>query len=153
MTSQLDSLTGVESVQAALIQSLQQASREVSIRSQTLAYLNSQELAAALLEFARPTGTKIRLLLDGTVSRIDHQLLLAARRLPSRIELRRCSPEYSKTDQEYWLFDCRSMIRWRADSLQGHWYRAPAEVKATWDEFLLAWDKSETDLEYRQMRL
>lgn len=148
-------LTDLTAILQVLQVELHQARREVRIRSQHLSpSLHRQALYDALLEFARHEGRQVRLLLDGPLSQTDHYLLLAAQRLPSRIELRRSPIERAYPAQEYWLFDRRAAVIGTADWPQQAKYQPQAaEVAVVWTEFQEVWDRAQADPEHRQMRI
>lgn len=152
-------LTNKAEIQAALLRIIASAQQEIRLRSHLLwpALYHNASLSEALSAFCRANpNRKLRILLDAPLEQAlgDAYLLVLARSLPSRIEVRKCYPELRELGQEYWLVDQRVLLKLDAEQQTGHLQQQAAmAAKPLWQSFQRAWDMSEADIENRQMRI
>lgn len=101
--------------------------------------------------------SRIRILLldNQRLVKHHHRLLELARRLTSRVEIRRPIAEYAERSEEYLVVDGRGYIyREHAGEYAG-WadYHDPLTARRLTEEFQEAWDHSQPDPELRRLHL
>jgi hypothetical protein len=134
----------------------EQATRQMDIFTYNLdsRVYDKKPFLRAVKKFALSTGNaRIRILLQNNnrVQKEGHRLLDLARRLPSRIEIRRHNPEYIDHGENFMVVDATGYVRRR----QHDQYEGEADFndrhKATSyrDLFSAIWECSEPDSELR----
>ncbi len=101
--------------------------------------------------------SQVRILLvdNHRLVKYNHRLLELARRLTSRVELRRPIAQYAEHGDEYLLVDHRGYLyRDHADEYEGSTdFYAPLETRRLGERFREAWQHSQPDPELRRLYL
>lgn len=137
-----------------------QARRELCLLSRDLdrALYDQAPFLDALRELAlRGAQSRIRILLQDPagVARQGHRILELARRLTSRIELRRPAEEWLNHPENFLLADSGGYVHWelwnRYEASAD--YQAPLQVRRLRAQFDAIWDTGEPDPELRRLHL
>ena len=151
-------LHDVESFRKLSRQLAEQATRQLDILTYDLdsRVYDKKPFLKAVKALALSTGNaRIRILLQNNerVQKEGHRLVELARKLPSRIEIRRHNPEYTEHGENFMVVDATGYVRRR----QHHQYEGEADfndrLKATSyrDLFSAIWECSEPDSELRMI--
>jgi hypothetical protein len=153
-------LQGLAAVRDLSAQLAGQAERSLLIFSRTLdqRVYDQQPFLHALHRLAlHGPRSQVRILLvdNHRLVKYNHRLLELARRLTSRIELRRPIAQYAEHGDEYLLADHRGYLyREHADEYEGSAeFYAPLEARRLEERFQAAWEHSQPDPELRRLYL
>jgi hypothetical protein len=153
-------LRGLASVRDASARMAGQAERSLLLFSRALdpRIYDQQPFLEALRRLAMHSHrSQVRILLvdNQRLVKYNHRLLELARRLTSRIELRRPIAQYAERGDEYLLADHRGYLyREHADEYEGLAdFYAPLETRRLQERFQGAWEHSRTDPELRRLYL
>ncbi len=153
-------LRGLAAVRDTSAQLVGQAERNLLLFSGTLdpRIYDQQPFLDALHRLAlHSQRSQVRILLvdNHRLVKYNHRLLELARRLTSRIELRRPIAEYAEHGDEYLLADQRGYLyREHAGEYEGIAdFHAPLEVRRLEEQFQEAWEHSQPDSDLQRLYL
>ncbi len=151
---------GVGDCAAGILEALRHPRRNLYIYSQTLdhALFDNPDVVDALSSFARSgPPVVLRLLITDTspITSRGHRLLELARRLDSKIEIRRVPDELAEPEASFLTWDAEGywlMPDYRAYSAQAN-HRDPVQANRLAERFNYFWERSSSDPELRLLRL
>ena len=153
-------LHGLVAVRDASAELVGQAERSLLLFSRALdpRIYDQQPFLDALHRLAlHSQRSQVRILLvdNHRLVKYHHRLLELARRLTSRIELRRPITQYAEHGDEYLLTDHRGYLyREHADEYEGSVdFYAPLETRRLEERFQEAWEHSQPDPDLRRLYL
>lgn len=156
----LQRFTSPEEARAHALALFQDANRDICLYSPDLErwlYSNSDvQQACSRFLLAHPRN-RLRILVrdTGRAVREGHQLLALARRLTSRLHIRKLNPEYPSEDCAFIIVDSRSLLmRPKVDQYAGYaLYNDPGKARLRQSQFDQAWDHSLSDPDLRSFLL
>ncbi|MHB0804517.1 DUF7931 domain-containing protein [Stutzerimonas nitrititolerans] len=156
----LQHFTSPEEARAHALALFQGASRDICLYSPDLErwlYSNSaiQQVCSRFL-LAHPRNRLRVLVRDaGSAVRDGHLLLALARRLTSRLHIRKLNPEYPNEDCAFLVVDGHSlMVRSKVDQQTGYaLHNDPGKARLRQSQFDQAWDHSLSDPDLRSFLL
>jgi len=158
--SELLTYRGAGDCADGMLQALRHPRRTLYVYSQVLdhALFDKPEVVDALSSFARsgpPVVVRVLIVDSSPITSRGHRLLELARRLDSKIEIRRVPDELAETDATF--------VTWDAE---GYWllpdyktyvahanHRDPVQANRLAERFNYLWERSSTDPELRLLRL
>ncbi|WP_312904814.1 DUF7931 domain-containing protein [Stutzerimonas nitrititolerans] len=156
----LQRFSSPEEARAHALALLHQANRSLNLYSPDLEpwlYSNSGiQQACSRFLLAHPRNRLWVLVRDtGRVVREGHQLLTLARRLTSKLHIRKLNPEYPSEDCAFIIVDNRSLlVRPKVDQYAGYaLYNDPGKARLRQSQFDQAWDHSLSDPDLRSFLL
>jgi len=143
------------------LQLVESSRREVLLLSKTLdpALYNNESFYQAILDFARKDrNVRVKILVKDIQPVVEqgHRLLTLARRLSSKIEIRKLLSKSQKDSITYLIGDRKHLLYMHEDQIYNGFinYEAAQESKSLTDEFTYLWDThSELDPTLRTMLL
>lgn len=141
------------------LQVVESSRREVLLLSKTLdpALYNNESFYQAILDFARnDRNVQVKILVKDIQPVVEqgHRLLTLARRLSSKIEIRKLHTKPQKDSITYLIGDRKHLLYMHEDQVYNGFvnYEAAQESKSLADEFTYLWDThSELDPALRTM--
>lgn len=137
-----------------------QASREIAIFSHDLdapVYDQADFIQAVkdLVIHSRTARVRVLIRTNDRVQREGHRLIELARRLPTRIEIRRVNKDYADRTEDYLVVDEAGYLhRQRYTRHEGFAdYHAPLQARQYRELFNTVWDVSEQDSDLRRLYL
>ena len=156
----LQRFTSPEEARAHALALFHSANRDISLYSpdfERWLYSNSDtQQACSRFLLAHPRN-RLRVLVrdSGTAVREGHLLLTLARRLTSKLHIRKLNPEYPNEDCAFFVVDNRSLlVRPKVDQQAGYaLYNDPGKARLRQSQFDQAWDHSLSDPDLRSFLL
>ncbi len=154
-------LEGLEAFSNHAIKLIRQTSRNLYILSNELDFplYSKPEIVSGLSTIARQDrNASIRILVKKTRPLVErnHQILAVARKLPSKISIRKLTLEPEDDDRAYLISDRRGLLYKRDDREYSGFanYNAGPEVSTILDDFNYLWQQhSIDDVELRSLSL
>jgi predicted GNAT family N-acyltransferase len=158
--SELLTYRGVGDCAAGLLQALRHPRRNLYIYSQALdhALFDNSEIVDALSAFVRrgpPIVLRLLVLDTGPMTSRGHRLLELARRLDSKIEIRRVPDDLADADVTFATWDAEGywlMPDYRTYAAHAK-HRDPVQANRLAERFSYLWERSSPDPELRRLRL